>query len=131
MGRELKNHMYYFFGGETQNYNAIQSWLVKGETILAMYEIKQNICVFTDKRIIVRGTAAHEDGRLIGKEVYSMTIPYRNVSMFSYEVSDTTLFNAFKYVDLWIISGQVVTLVFPKNADIAPVKKFLRERIVV
>lgn len=131
MGRTLEKRMFFTIGTEVFNYDVLNSWLVEGEQVLAMYENGTNVCAFTNKRLIIRGTATNDAGKLIGKEIYSHSIPYRSISMFSYEVSDTTLLNAFKYVDLWVISGDIVTLMFSKKSDISSVKKILREHTLL
>lgn len=130
MGREFDNHYYYAFGAEVYNYNDIQKWMASGEEVQAMFQGGQNICAFTNKRVILKGISVNEAGRLIGKEVYSTSIPYRSISMFSHEVSDTTLFNAFKHVDLWISGGKIISLLFPKNTDFSSIKKALRENVL-
>lgn len=127
MGRTFDQHLHYAFGPEVDNYSAIQKWLSFDEEVKAMFQGGENICVFTNKRIILKGASVNESGKLIGKEVYSTSIPYRNISMFSHEISDTTLFNTFKHIDIWLISGQIVSLLFPKNTDFASIKKALRE----
>ena len=127
MGRTFVNHYYYSFGPEVYNYSDVQKWLADGEEVQAMFESGQNVCVFTDKRIILKGISVNEAGRIIGKEVYSTSIPYKNISMFSHEISDTTLFNAFKHIDLWLIGGLNISLLFPKNTDFTSIKKALRE----
>ena len=130
MGREFANHYYYAFGEEVFNYNDIQKWLAPNEEVQAMFQSGQNVCAFTNKRIILRGMSVNEAGRLIGKEIYSTSIPYRSISMFSHEVTDTTIFNAFKHVDLWLWGGEIISLLFPKNTDFASIKKALRENVL-
>lgn len=130
MGRSYEKHLYYAFGPEVTYYSAVQKWLSSEEDVQALFQGGDNVCVFTNKRIIIRGTSTNEAGKLIGKEIYTTSIPYRNISMFSHEVSDTTLFNAFKCVDLWLVGGQIVTLLFNKNTDFASIKTALREHAI-
>ena len=119
----------WYFGNNVNETDKIQKWLADGETIVSMYRYKDNIGVFTDRRIIFKGIAIG-DAKLIGKETYMYCIPYKSVDLYAYEVSDTTLFDAYKHIDIWTRGGSHIGILIAKDTDINPVKKILLENII-
>lgn len=117
------------FGINVSEADKIQKWLIDGEGIRAMFRVKENIGVFTDKRIIFKGIA-NGDVKLIGREVYMYNIPYTSIVCYAYEVSDSTLINSFIHLDLWLIGGEQLGIFFDKRADISAIKKILLDAVI-
>lgn len=60
----ILNGTMFYFGANHNAKDKIQNWLTDGEEVLDMFISKENIGIFTNKRIIYKGVISTQDAIL-------------------------------------------------------------------
>ena len=132
MGVEnLKKYTYSFlFGSEVEITEKMESGLIDGESVVAAYRTDDTLGLFTTKRILYKGRLFDQRTPLFGEELNIFTIPYSSIDIFSSEFSDTTLFNAFRHLNIWTKGGQEISILFNKHVNMKKVRQALAQGIL-
>lgn len=132
MGVEsTKQYTYSFmFGKEVEIEEKMKSNLIDDEEIISAYRANDTLGILTNKRIMYRGLLFGQSVPLIGKEIFIYYIPYKSIDYFATELSDTTLFDAFKHVTLWTKGNNQISLLFNKEVDIRKIRNVLARHTI-
>jgi len=101
----------------------IRSFLIDGETVLAVFKTIRDQVVFTNKRII----AANVQG-LTGKKVDYTSIPYSKIQTFSVETAGTLDLDC--EIDIYISAVGKVRFEIRGNFDIVAFNRILSEYVL-
>lgn len=101
----------------------IRSFLIDGESVLAVFRTIRDQVVFTNKRII----AANVQG-LTGKKVDYTSIPYSKIQTFSVETSGTLDLDC--EIDIYISAVGKVRFEIRGNFDIVAFNRILSEHVL-
>lgn len=101
----------------------IRSFLIDGESVLAVFRTIRDQVVFTNKRII----AANVQG-LTGKKVDYTSIPYSKIQTFSVETAGTLDLDC--EIDIYISAVGKVRFEIRGNFDIVAFNRILSEHVL-
>lgn len=101
----------------------IRSFLIDGESVLAVFRTIRDQVVFTNKRII----AANVQG-LTGKKVDYTSIPYSKIQTFSVETAGTLDLDC--EIDVYISAVGKVRFEIRGNFDIVAFNRILSEHVL-
>ena len=97
--------------------------LIEGETVFQLYRALRDCAIFTSHRIIV----ANVQG-MTGKKIDFTSLPYSKIQAYSVESAGTLDLDA--ELELWFSGLGKVKLDFVGKTDIAPICRFISEKVL-
>lgn len=79
----------------------MQQRLVKGEEPKYFFKSKRDICVFTNKRILISNAKG-----ITGKTAELISIPYSSIIFYSTENAGT-IADAYSILRIWLVNGEI------------------------
>lgn len=101
----------------------VQTILMPGEQVHAVYRTVRDIAVLTDRRLVVRDAQG-----ITGKKVEIYSIPWRSVVMWSSENSGK-IFDIDAEIELWTLIGRF-KINLDKKVDIREIDALISQRVL-